>query len=277
MLLFCLLNLMDRQPATRRPFGVNWAMFFVAGTLLAWEVLSRAFELRPDILPAPSRIVLELWRAAPLLRMHGAVTCLEILEGLLLALVFALPAAVIIDGSPELSRIGAQAISFLKAAPLLIVMPLLIVWLGFGSLPKVLIVALLCFPPIAAGMLSGLRGVPQAMLDFLRTTNAGWFRSFWSVRLPMSLPALFSGLRTAASLAVAGAAAGEFVGAERGLGYVMIEGMVRMSTPLVFAALVSLAAVAVVLHVAIALLQSALVPATHDKESDELVHVTASK
>jgi len=277
MLLFCLLNLMDRKPATRRRFGVNWAILFVAGILLVWEVLSRAFELRPDVLPAPSRIVLELWRAAPLLRAHGAATCLEILQGLLLALVFALPAAVVIDGSPELSRIGPQAVSFLKAAPLLIITPLLIVWFGFGSLPKVLIVALLCFPPIAAGMLSGLRRVPQAMLDFLRTTNAGWFRSFRSVRLPMSLPGLFSGFRTAASLAVAGAAAGEFVGAEKGLGYVMIEGMVRMSTPLVFAALVSLAAIALVLHTAIVLLQWALVPVPDNRESNELFQVMASK
>ena len=273
MLLSCLLNLMDRKPATRRPFGVNWAMLFVAGILLAWEALSRAFELRPDLLPAPSRVVLELWRAAPLLREHGAVTCLEILDGLLLALAFALPIAIMIDASPRLCRIGTQAISFMKAAPLLIVMPLLIVWLGFGSLPKVLIVALLCFPAIAAGMLSGLRCVPRAMLDFLRTTNSGWLRSFWSVRLPTSLPGLFSGLRTATSLAVVGAAAGEFVGAEKGLGYVMIEGMARMSTPLVFAALVSLAAIAVVLHAAVVLLQSALVPASDNEKTVDLAQV----
>ena len=236
-------------------------MLGLAAALLAWEALSRAFELRPDFLPAPSRIALELWREAPLLRLHGAVTCLEILSGFLLAVAFAVPVAVLVDGLPRLRPIGAQAISFLKAAPLVIVAPLLIVWLGFGSLPKVLIVVFLCFPPIAAGMLSGLSSVPQAMVDFLRTANPGWLRSFYMVLLPTSLPELFHGLRTAASMAIVGAAVAEFVGADKGLGYLMIEGMARMNTPLVFAALASLAAIALALHAAVVLLRSMLAPA----------------
>lgn len=209
---------------------------------------------------------MELWRAAPLLREHGAITCSEVLNGFLVAVAFAMPVAVLIGCSPRLYRIGAPAISFLEAAPLLIIAPLLIVWLGFGSSPKVLMAVFLCVPPIAAGMVSGLKSVPQEMVDFLRTTNSGWLRSFLIVRLPMSLPGLFRGLKTAASLAVVGAAAGEFVGADKGLGYLMIAGMARMNTPLVFAALATLAGIAIALHAAVVLLRSVLAPVARDKE-----------
>ena len=255
------------------------AKFLIAAAFLfVWELLGRALELRPDFIPTPSRIVLEIYRSAPELKSHAVRTCLDLASGYLLAAAAGIPVGILLASWERGYHLASRAVTLLEETPLVILTPLFFVWLGFGSLPKILVVFLLCLFPMTAGIMSGLRSVPREMADLLRTANAGWLQSFRAVRFPMSLPKLFQGMRTATAAAMVGIAAAEFFAAEGGLGYVMLEGVARMNTPLVFAALGIFAAAGFLLHTAVVLLESALVPASsHSRRQNRQPALNTSK
>jgi NitT/TauT family transport system permease protein len=230
-----------------------------------WECAGRLAEIRPDILPTPSRIALEFWRNAALVGAGAESTCLEVLTGLLLAMVLALAFASIVLAFPRAERRTSSIINFFADTPFGILTPVLVVWFGYGIWPKVTVVLLLCLFSIIRGIVAGSRTIPRELTDFVQVTRAGWVQSFLKVILPMSLPGFFRGLRTAASLAIVGAATAEFAEADAGLGSVMLLGMARLNTPLVFAALAGLAAIGLTLYTVVVLLGRLLIPWGKDR------------
>jgi NitT/TauT family transport system permease protein len=228
--------------------------------LAAWELIGRIFKVSPSVLPTPSRVLLEVWRQASLLKANGEATLEDVLFGLGLALLVAAPVSYVISVSPGISSFAAPMLSVTRRAPMLALAPVLLIWAGFGALPKVLTVLLMAFFPVVEGILTGLLSIPEETTELLRIMRAGRLQILFKVRVPGSLPGFFDGLKTALGPAVSGAIVAEFVAADEGLGYLMLSGFSKIEVPLVFAALTILTAMALALYVLVILLERISIP-----------------
>ena len=234
-----------------------------AGLLLAllagWELLVRGGGVDELLLPAPSSVVEALWEDRSLLLDDLGATLWVVLWGLAAAVLLGGAAAVAMHLSPTVRRalhplaIGSQAV------PLPVVAPLLVLALGFGLAPKVLIVALICFFPITIGLYDGLRGVDPEQRKLLRSLHAGRLQTLRLLELPAALPRTFTGLKVAAAVSVIGAVFAEWAGAEKGLGRAVLIANGQLETPRAFAATFLLIAMAVALYGAFALAERRVV------------------
>lgn len=188
-------------------------------TVLLWEVFARAETARTRIVPPPSDVLAALIRSAdPLLRLHIPTTLLEALIGLLVALILGVGGAALLDFFPLLRRAVYPLLVVSQTIPIVAIAPVLILILGFGIWPKVAVVALFGFFPIAVAMVDGLTGTDPDLIALLRAMGATRRQIWRKVRLPSALPGLFSGLKIAAAYAIGGAIIGEYVTAQYGLG-----------------------------------------------------------
>jgi NitT/TauT family transport system permease protein len=151
-------------------------------------------------------------------------------------------------------------ILFAQVIPKIAIAPLFVVWLGFGLEPKIWVAVLMAFFPIVVSGMAGLRSVDPEILELTSTMGANPFKTFLKVRLPASLPQLFSGLKVAATLAVTGAVVGEFVGANEGLGYVILQANGNIDTAMLFAALIIMSLLGILLFAIIQIAEWFLVP-----------------
>ena len=147
-----------------------------------------------------------------------------------------------------------------QSVPKVAIAPLLALWIGFGTLPKVVVVFLVCFFPIIVATATGLAAVPAPLMDLIRSLSASTLQTFMKIRFPTAMPHIFVGLKIAITFAVIGAVIGEFVGSEDGLGYLILVSTSQSRTPLAFAALVLLTVMSIVLYYGIAFLERIVVP-----------------
>jgi NitT/TauT family transport system permease protein len=157
----------------------------------------------------------------------------------------------------------------LQTIPKVALAPILVMWLGYGIMPKVMVAFLISFFPIVIDAAVGLRSMSSEMTDLARSMGATRMQVFARFRLPTSLPYLFSGLKVAATLAIAGTVVGEFVGADKGLGYLLLVTNSNMESALMFATIVALTIIGLVFYYFVELLESFLIPwhVTHRVES----------
>src|SRR5207247_5080450 len=153
----------------------------IIGAIVTWELSGRLFQLRTDLLPTPSRISLEIWKEWPQLSVHGRVTCGEIAGGFFLAALLAIPLAFTAAMFPRLDRFFEPVPACPRHLPLVAAAPVLLIWFGFGTLSKVLLVSLLSFFPMASGTAAGLRSVPLEAQDLLHTMDATRWPEFYNV------------------------------------------------------------------------------------------------
>jgi NitT/TauT family transport system permease protein len=227
---------------------------------LVWEAVGRILQFHPQVLPVPSRILLEIWDQAPRLRAHGIISSCEIIGGYLLAVLIAAPVAILITLTPGARRAASPILALLRPAPLVILTPVFFIWFGFGIRPEVLIAFTLCFFTITWGMLTGLDSASPDLIDLVKTMGASRAQLITKVLLPASLPSTFKALKAAVPLAVVGATAGEFAQAETGLGFVTLAASFKLETPMVFAGLTLLGLIGLALYVGVVVLQAAVIP-----------------
>ena len=189
--------------------------------LVVWELAVDVFHIPHYVLPPPSDIYSAFTAHAGRLLDNGIVTMIEIITGFSVALVIGIGIAVLLDTSPILSRALYPLLVGSQAVPKVAIAPILIVWLGFGLAPKVVVVFLMAFFPVAVGTLVGLSSVQQEQLLLARSMRMNRLTTFRKIRLPSALPSMFGGIKVAVTLAVVGAIVGEFVGADSGLGYLL--------------------------------------------------------
>jgi ABC-type nitrate/sulfonate/bicarbonate transport system permease component len=216
-------------------------LLLLALLLGTWEILVHWFDVKPFILPAPSQILLAFGENFAMLSWHGAVTFSEILLGLLLGGLGGFLLAIVVFYSPLLDKALYPLIIGSQMIPVFAIAPILIVWMGYGLWPKVTVAALISFFPLVVTVSDGLREPSEEAVDLFRSLGATRRQIFWKLRLPASMPTLFSGLKVSATLAVVGATIGEWVGSHQGLGYVMLQSNARLRMSLVFAAIMMLA------------------------------------
>jgi NitT/TauT family transport system permease protein/putative hydroxymethylpyrimidine transport system permease protein len=235
------------------------ALALVLAALGAWEAVVRAGAVDALILPAPTQIATALWEDRSLLASDLAVTAGEVLAGLALALLAGTALAVAMHLLPAVRRMVGPLVIGSQAVPIPVVAPLLILVLGFGVAPKVLMVALVCFFPITIGLADGLRAVDADQRKVLRSFSAGRWRTFVLLEAPSALPQAFTGARIAAAVAVIGAVFAEWTGSSQGLGHLLITAGGQLETARVWAATVLLFALAIALYGAVALAERRLV------------------
>ena len=247
--------------------GAMWKAIAARGTtpltylalVVAWEAFVRVFNIPGWILPSPFAIVAAAIAWAPELFFHSLATLREALIGFVLALVFSLPLAVVIAFTTTLRRLLYPILLGLQSIPKVALAPLVILWLGVGELPKIVIVVLVCFFPILVNVVAGFEAVPKAMLDLMHSLRASEMSIFRRLRIPIATPYLFTGCKVAITFAVIGAVIGEFVAAQEGLGYLILISSAQSQTALAFAAILLLTVISVVLFYGIEFLEKRLV------------------
>jgi NitT/TauT family transport system permease protein len=249
-----------RHRSHARISSVTYPILTVIGTFAAWELGTRLFGVPAFLLPAPSKIVVSFAEHAGLLLKHGWVTTIEIVLGYLLSIVVGIPLALAIFMSPAFSRAVLPLLVSSQAMPKVAVAPLLLVWFGFGLLPKVLIAFLIAFFPIVISTAVGLASIEPEKIHLARSMGLGAAATFFKIRLPSALPSIFGGLKISITLAVVGAVVGEFVGGDAGLGYLLMVANGNIDTPLLFAGIIALTVQGVVFYFLVELAERLAIP-----------------
>jgi len=228
--------------------------------LAIWEAAVAVLKVPAYLLPPPTEIVRVFINDFAKLAFHGWVTAYEMLLGYALAVGIGIPLAIAITSSERFDRFVMPQMLFFQVVPKVAIAPLFLVWFGVGALPKVLVAFLISFFPIVIDAAVGLRSMSTEMRDLARSMGASRLQVFAQFRLPTSLPYLFSGLKVAATLAVAGAVVGEFVGADKGLGYLLLVTNSNLETALMFATLFALTFIGLAFFYAVEFLEALLIP-----------------
>lgn len=219
-------------------------------TIFLWWGISRLGKFPPFILPTPWLVGQRLWQTmvdGTLLR-QSAFTLAEVLSGLTLGVSLATLLGYILAKSPAFERLLSPYIVASQSVPVVAIAPLLVIWFGPGSLSKVLICALIVFFPVLVNTVVGLRSVPEALHELMRSLQATRWQTIRLLEVPAALPVFLGGLRIGAKLSVIGAVVGEFVGSDRGLGFLINVGRGQYDTALVFVAIFALVGMALALY-----------------------------
>jgi NitT/TauT family transport system permease protein len=237
-----------------------WTVGSFAIVFGVWQTVVWLFAMPQYLLPGPGPVFLSLANNFATILNQTWWTTATILAGFIIAAAFAIPLAMMIVISPLLERLVYPPMVATQSIPKIALAPLFIVWFGFGVVPKVAVAFLIAFFPIVIDTIVGLRSIDPAMLQLARSMGAPPHRIFLRMRLPHALPAIFGGLKVASSLAVVGALTGEFVGSDKGLGYMLVQASGNLNTALLFATLVVLSALAMAFFYLIEILERIAIP-----------------
>jgi len=237
-----------------------WTLLSFAIVFVAWELTVRLFALPEYLLPGPEPVLAALAQNIRTLAAQSLWTAGTVLAGFLVAAAVAIPLAMLIVISPVLERLLYPPMVATQSIPKIALAPLFIVWFGFGVAPKVAVAFLIAFFPIVIDTIVGLRSIDPAMIQLARSMGAPPRRIFLKLRLPHALPMIFGGLKVASALAVVGALTGEFVGSDRGLGYLLVQASGNLNTALLFATLVILSAMAMAFFYLVEMLERIAIP-----------------
>jgi ABC-type nitrate/sulfonate/bicarbonate transport system permease component len=221
---------------------------FILAFLLTWEAGVRLTGIQPWLLPAPGRVAVTLWDMLPLLARHSQNTLLAAAAGLLAAVLVALALAALMDFSPWVRQGIYPLLVISQTVPVISVAPLFMIWFGLGILPKVVVVALVCFFPVAVSMVEGMEAADPDMVNLLRVMGFSRWQIIRLVRFPAAMPSFFAGLKIAGTYAVMGAVIGEWLGARSGLGVFMTRATHAYQLDRVFAAIVIISLVSLLIY-----------------------------
>lgn len=243
-----------------------WVLPSVALVVLAllWELVVFAFSVPAFVIPAPSLVLRASVEGRAELPAHALTTLYETLAGFGCATVGGIALGIVVVSSRLLRNTFYPILLVAQSVPKVAVAPVLLIAIGYGELPKIIIVFLVCFFPIVVSTAAGLEVAPPEILDLARSMSATRFDTFKKIRFPAAMPQIFVGLKVAMTLAVIGAVIGEFVGSDRGLGYLILISMSQANSGLAFGAIGVLAIMSIVLFYAIEVLERRVVPWAQD-------------
>jgi NitT/TauT family transport system permease protein len=238
--------------------GLTLSLMLLA---LAWKLLVVIRGYPAFILPAPEEVLRRLIEelVGGTLARHAGFTLVEALGGFALALAVSLPLAYLLAHSPRLERTLAPQLAATQAVPVVAIAPLIILWVGTGLDSRMLVAALVTFFPILSSAMVALRGVPRELREMAKISGASRVQALWHVELPLALPGVFGGIKAGLALATTGAVVGEFVSGRDGLGALINISRGLFDTPLMFVALIALAALTLTFYLVAVLLERALV------------------
>ncbi|HVZ44701.1 MAG TPA: ABC transporter permease [Ramlibacter sp.] len=244
-----------RPPRPKLRVGARMgSLLLLVALLAAWEAGVHIFHVPRFLIPRVSDIAVALWRglatspfAKDGLWYHSGITLMEILLGFLAGSAVGLAIGVLVSQMPKLETILEPYIAALQSLPKVAVAPIIVVWLGFGVSSKVAIICLLTFFPVLVTSIAGFKAVETDRIDLLRSLSATPWQIFRKAKFPSALPYIFAGLNMAAAFSVVGAIVGEFVGAQSGLGVLILQMEAQMDTGGSFSVFIVLSVIGIVL------------------------------
>ncbi|MEM7056161.1 MAG: ABC transporter permease [Pseudomonadota bacterium] len=219
--------------------------------IFIWQIVIVSTGVQRFILPEPLKVAQSIWKSRALLAEHALITISEVILGLVLGVLLGMITAIQLASSAWASTYLRPVLVFTQAVPVFALAPILTLWFGYGIWSKIAMALLIIYFPVTSAFYDGLMRTPPGYIDLARTMGSGTWRTMVCMKIPAAVPSLMSGIRLAAVYAPIGAIIGEWVGASKGLGYLMLRANGEVKTDLMFAALVVLAAFTVVLHMAI--------------------------
>ena len=242
---------------------IAWSLLppaIFAAMIGLWSASVAVFEIPAYLLPGPAAVFNRIVTDAAMLWQHSLVTLTEVVLGFGLTLVTAIPLGLAIALSLLAKQVLYPPLMFMQLVPKIAVAPLFLVWLGFGLESKILLTTLMTFFPLLLASISGFQILDARYLYLTRSMGAGGWQTFRYLRFPAALPVIFSGIKSSATIAATAAIVAEFVGANRGLGYVLLRGTSTMDIELTFAVLVVLTFIGIAINYAVELSEWLMTP-----------------
>ena len=236
------------------------ALTFLIILIIIWQYSVIIFQIPHWLLPSPQQVIEALWNTKALIWEHSQFTLLETTLGFLLAIILGIIVSSVMTIYPLFKKTFYPFVLISQTVPIIAVAPLLLLWLGYGLLPKIIIVVLVCFFPVAISLIEGLELSDTDLLNLLKSMGATKWQIFYHVRWPNSLPSLFAGLKIAATYSVMAAVIGEWLGASKGLGVYLTRSSNNFLTDRVFAAIIAITALSLIYFSLITLLTRLLIP-----------------
>jgi NitT/TauT family transport system permease protein len=253
-------------------FRADWfkPLLFLVLLVVLWDLAIRIFRIPPYQVPAPKEVIITLWQEWPQLLSQAWPTTVATVWGFLLSAAFRIPVAMLIAGSRTVESYVYPLLVFSQSIPKIAIAPLLVVWFGFDIVPKIICAFMLGFFPIVVSAVQGFKSVDPDMIDLVRAMRANRLQIYRAVSLPHAMPAIFTGLKVSATLAVVGAVVGEFVGSNSGIGYVMQRAIGTFDLPVMFSALIVLAMMGVILFWLVDFVERLVIP-WHASRREDIV------
>ncbi|HEX8931941.1 MAG TPA: ABC transporter permease [Patescibacteria group bacterium] len=240
--------------------GYFYSLILSLFLLIVWEVIVDLWHINVQILPSPSNIFSAFLANYALLLPHIGQTMLETVIGLILATILGVGVAIMLRFSQLLKKAIYPLLIFSQTIPMIALAPLLLIWFGFGILPKVIVVTLYCFFPIAVAFADGMEKVSPQLIRLLQSMGASRLKILWLAEIPGALPSFFSGLRIAAAYSVTGAIVGEYVGGYQGLGIFMQNAAHSYAVALVFVVIIVTSLLSILLFGLVSVLEYFFIP-----------------
>lgn len=226
--------------------------------LMSWQLIVTLTGVKPFLLPGPSVVAEAWWQHRVLIAENAVITLQEIVLGMIIGTALGIVTALQLATSKTMRTLVQPILVFTQSLPVFALAPILTLWLGFGLWSKVAMAVLIIYFPVTSAFFDGLMRTPPGYLDLAKTMQATPMRILWQIRVPAALPSLGAGVRLAAVYATIGAVIGEWVGASKGLGALMIMSNGRAKTDLMFAALLTLGVMSVLFYLLVAKLTRVL-------------------
>lgn len=237
--------------------------------IILWQVAVQFGWIDAFSIPAPYSILTALFNERAILASHLWVTLLEGLLGILLSVILSLLIAILMNASKTLKRTIYPLLVFSQTVPIIVLAPLFAMWFGFGTLPKVVVVTLVCFFPITVSITEGLSNVDVELIDLMRTMGATKYQIAAKVKFPAVLISFFSGLKIAVTYSIMGAIIGEWMGGSAGLGVYMMRVKNSYAYDKMFAAILLISIASIIIFKSIEIIQRISMPWNDDNETKE--------
>lgn len=228
--------------------------------LAGWHFGVTLFNVPKYLVPSPAAVAQRLFEDRGFMLWHSWITLLTTLGGFALSIVVGIPLGMLMVWSKVLERAIMPLLVVSQSFPKVAIAPLIVIWFGLGALPKILIAFSVAFFPIMVATIAGMKSVDSDLRDLARSMQASALKTFVKIRLPFAMPQIFSGIKVAVAFATVGAVVGEWVGADAGLGYLLLWSNANLDTPLLFAVLFCLMVIGLVLYYAVELLEAWVLP-----------------
>lgn len=241
---------------------------FSAILLFIWQMVVDKEVIPRFVLPSPTDIGITLIEILPDIYSHVLVTLIEALSGFFISIILALILAILMDSIKILKKAIYPILVVSQTVPLIVLAPLFVMWFGFGMLPKIIAVVLVCFFPILVSLLDGLSSVDRDMINLLKSMKASRLQIFRLVKLPAAMVSFFSGLRIAATYSIMGAVIGEWLGGKAGLGLYMTRVRNSFAYDKTFAVILIIVILSMLVFYAVKLLQRIVMPWSIEAEKN---------
>ncbi|MGL5085253.1 MAG: ABC transporter permease [Clostridium sp.] len=235
-------------------------IIFIVMLLLFWEMVINLGGIEKYIMPAPSDVAKTLINDFDVMLPHILVTLYEGIVGFIVAIILSVILAIIMDMVPIIKVAVYPVLVISQTVPIIALAPLFIIWFGFGALPKIIVVVLVCFFPIVISIVDGLEGVDNDLINHFKLMGSSKIKRFIHLKLPYGMINFFSGMRIAATYSIMGAVIGEWLGGEKGLGVYMTRARSSYALDKMFAAIVVIVVISMGIFFIVNLLEKICTP-----------------